>query len=248
MRLAARSLPDTVALILGCLVALETGYFVCQTMLLSAKGELTSGQWRDRTEAAYARRMMHRSPKWMDISPRFRILLATFLALLSWLIGLPSHGGLLFQWLGTPLSTSTVEYLVRGSGWIGYCLSFALTVIGVWFAYELHATGRISRVALQRRCKQRFAILNDLSTHGWYVEAIYRKWVTGPISKLAYRLWVWVDVGIIDGSINGLAYLSNVFSQRLRKLQTGVVSHYAFAIVITTVLILGLLLNLRGSH
>jgi len=59
---------------------------------------------------------------------------------------------------------------------------------------------------------------------------------------LSVILWRWVDAGFIDGIVNGVASLTGGVSQRLRKVQTGVVSNYALAIALGTVLIVGVYL------
>jgi NADH-quinone oxidoreductase subunit L len=55
-------------------------------------------------------------------------------------------------------------------------------------------------------------------------------------------LWKWIDAGFIDGIVNGLAFVTGGVSQRLRRVQTGIVSNYALAIALGTVVIVGVYL------
>jgi len=53
------------------------------------------------------------------------------------------------------------------------------------------------------------------------------------------KLWQIGDVKLIDGAIvNGTAHLIGKFSTHIRKLQTGLIYHYAFAMIIGVFLML----------
>jgi len=45
-------------------------------------------------------------------------------------------------------------------------------------------------------------------------------------------LWKGFDELVIDGSINGIAYLIGLVSGAMRKMQTGLVQNYAFSMII----------------
>ena len=53
-----------------------------------------------------------------------------------------------------------------------------------------------------------------------------------------------MDVGIIDGIVNGVASGIGAISQRLRHVQTGLVGNYALAIALGMVIIVGVYLGL----
>ena len=55
-------------------------------------------------------------------------------------------------------------------------------------------------------------------------------------------LWRVVDVGIIDGTVNGVAIGIGALSQRLRHVQTGLVANYALAIALGMVVMVGVYL------
>jgi NADH-quinone oxidoreductase subunit L len=62
----------------------------------------------------------------------------------------------------------------------------------------------------------------------YYVDEIYDALIVRPIKWFStYGLWKVVDVGIIDGAVNGLAWLMNFFSGGLRQLQSGFARFYA---------------------
>jgi NADH-quinone oxidoreductase subunit L len=104
----------------------------------------------------------------------------------------------------------------------------------------MYGTGRISAQAMGRR----FAGLYTLFSNKWYLDDIYQALIVAPLDVLARILWRWVDAGFIDGIVNGVAHLTGGVSQQLRKVQTGVVSNYALAIALGTVIIVGVYLLL----
>jgi NADH-quinone oxidoreductase subunit L len=52
-------------------------------------------------------------------------------------------------------------------------------------------------------------------------------------------LWRAVDVGVIDGAVNGVAALVDAGAATLRRLQTGSVRTYASSLFLGVVLVLG---------
>jgi NADH-quinone oxidoreductase subunit L len=144
----------------------------------------------------------------------------------------------------------------------GFAASIILSAAGILLAWLMYGDGRISARAVGRR----FYPLYDLFYRKWYVDEIYTAAVVHPVydergeaadptlpqtvttaprkapTGLSVILWRWVDAGFIDGIVNGVASLTGGVSQRLRKVQTGVVSNYALAIALGTVLIVGVYL------
>ena len=109
------------------------------------------------------------------------------------------------------------------------------SLAGIGLAYLMYVTGQVSPAAMGRR----FAGLYDLFYNKWYIDEIYGAVIVRPLAVLARGLWKWIDAGFIDGVVNGIALLTGGFAQRLRKVQTGVVSNYALAIALGTVIIVG---------
>jgi NADH-quinone oxidoreductase subunit L len=73
----------------------------------------------------------------------------------------------------------------------------------------------------------------------WYVDEIYDALIVRPVLFISRVLWRFVDQGIIDGLINGGAYLSRGFGWLGSRVQTGQLNTYAFAIVVGVLVILG---------
>jgi NADH-quinone oxidoreductase subunit L len=231
--------------IIGWIVAFMTAFYTFRMMFMTFHGT-------PRFDTAH--HTPHESPKVMTLP---LIGLAIPSLVLGLIVGLPPEQGLIHQWLEpvfaahggghagttTALAIAAAEEgghslpsttLIIG----GYIASIATSLAGIALAYLMYVTGRISPKAVGAR----FGLLYDLFVNKWYVDEVYAALIVRPLDFFARILWKWVDAGFIDGIVNGIAYLTGGISQRLRRVQTGVVSNYALAIVLGTVVIVGVYL------
>lgn len=73
----------------------------------------------------------------------------------------------------------------------------------------------------------------------YYVDEIYTWLIVEPGKWFsALFLWKFFDAGIIDGIVNGVAYVVNGVGALARRFQTGVVLNYALFFVLGVILIL----------
>jgi len=81
-----------------------------------------------------------------------------------------------------------------------------------------------------------------LSFNKYYIDELYDYFIVNPVKAISkVFLWGNVDVKIIDGSVNGIASLTSRFSGLLGRLQTGLVSGYAFSVALGMLAILSYL-------
>ena len=166
--------------------------------------------------------------------------------LIGLVVGLPPDGGLIHRWLdkvfeagpavagavheAAPSLTLTVA---------GFLVSTVLSLAGIWLAYAMYVTGQISPARVTQRFRDFYAIFSNK----WYFDEIYHELIVAPLSWLStVVIWKWIDVGFIDGIVNGIGWLFGGLAQQLRRVQTGVVSNYALAIALGTVIIVGVYL------
>jgi NADH-quinone oxidoreductase subunit L len=87
---------------------------------------------------------------------------------------------------------------------------------------------------------QRFSGLHRLLLNKYYVDEVYDATVVQPIKRLSQgALWKGVDVGLIDGLVNGVGAAVRSASATLRRVQTGSVRTYAASLFLGAVLIVG---------
>jgi NADH-quinone oxidoreductase subunit L len=117
-------------------------------------------------------------------------------------------------------------------------ISTAVALGGIFLAYLYYISGRFSAEATAARFNGIYTFLYNK----WWFDEIYDRYIVKPLYRFAMFLWQVVDVKIIDGTVNGIARLTMETSQQLRRVQTGVVSNYALAIALGTVVIIGVYL------
>ena len=81
----------------------------------------------------------------------------------------------------------------------------------------------------------------------WRFDELYEGAIVKPLRGFANFLWQVVDVRIIDGAVNGVGLGIGAASQRLRRVQTGLVTNYALAIALGMVVLLGIYLSLSST-
>jgi NADH-quinone oxidoreductase subunit L len=75
----------------------------------------------------------------------------------------------------------------------------------------------------------------------YYVDEIYQAAVVGPLMWLSRNiLWKVVDVGMIDGTVNGVAQAAEAAGSEVRRVQSGNTRTYAVWVVIGAILVFGI--------
>jgi len=111
----------------------------------------------------------------------------------------------------------------------------AAGVLAAWFIY-------LRRPQIADTVQQRSGALYTVLINNYYFDAFNQAVLAKGSLKLGDFFWRVGDVLIIDGTVvNGSARLVGWCADRLRKLQTGYLYHYAFALVTGLVAVVGLL-------
>jgi NADH-quinone oxidoreductase subunit L len=98
----------------------------------------------------------------------------------------------------------------------------------------------LKRRELADQMARSFAPIYRLLLNKYYVDEVYEATVVKPVQAVSREgLWRGVDVGIIDGAVNGVGSIVDTGSMVLRRLQTGSVRAYAGSLFIGVVIMLG---------
>jgi NADH-quinone oxidoreductase subunit L len=111
---------------------------------------------------------------------------------------------------------------------------------GIATAYIVY----VKSPGLPDRLAQRWREAYALSFNKWYVDELYDRTIVQPTVTLANALWKIVDVAVIDGMVNGVGAATVLWGRALRLVQSGEVQHYALAMALGAVAILGMYLLL----
>jgi len=114
-------------------------------------------------------------------------------------------------------------------------LPFALAASGVavaWFFY-------MKRPDIPAAIQKRFSLINTILENKYGFDSFNDRVFAAGSRFIGNKLWQIGDVKIIDGAlVNGTANLIGKLSGIVRKLQTGLIYHYAFAMIIGVFLML----------
>jgi NADH-quinone oxidoreductase subunit L len=107
-------------------------------------------------------------------------------------------------------------------------VSVVIALIGIGIAYLFY----VKNPAIPKMLAEKWKGLYKLVFNKYYVDELYEILFINSLKNLGTGLWKGFDEFVIDGSINGTAYLIGWISGRLRKIETGVVQNYAFSMII----------------
>lgn len=121
-------------------------------------------------------------------------------------------------------------------GWVEWCPTFA-ALLGIGVAYVFYTYAETWPQYLVTTFRRSYNFLYNK----WYFDELYERLFVVPSLKLGKFLWEEGDQEAIDGlGPNGLAALSLAGGGLLCRLQTGYIYHYAFAMIVGLVLMIGL--------
>ncbi len=89
------------------------------------------------------------------------------------------------------------------------------------------------------RAARMFLPVFKVLTRKYWVDEIYFNLFGRGGLKLGRGFWKGTDLGIFDGAVNGAAFVTERSSRVFRRLQTGFLYHYAFAMIVGLILLLG---------
>jgi NADH-quinone oxidoreductase subunit L len=107
-------------------------------------------------------------------------------------------------------------------------ISVVIALIGIGIAYLCY----VKNPAIPKMLAEKWKGLYKLVFNKYYVDELYEILFINSLKNLGTGLWKGFDDFVIDGLINGVAYLIGWISGGLRRIQTGVVQNYAFSIII----------------
>ncbi len=124
--------------------------------------------------------------------------------------------------------SATLEWGLMGT-------SVLIAVVGISIAYALY----IIAPTVPARFVARFPRLYQLVYNKWYVDEIYDFLFVNPCKAFGNFLWKGFDVVVVDGLVNGTAFVVKNTGGGMRYLQTGLVHNYAMTMVLGVVVIVG---------
>jgi NADH-quinone oxidoreductase subunit L len=208
--------------LVGFITAGMTAFYMFRLIFLAFFGE---GRY---SEAV--RHHLHESPGSMT-GP---LIVLGVLSVVGGFVGLPAWLGSnrFFHFLEPSLAMTLVEEHAEPShlqelGFAG--LSIGVALAGILLAYRMYVLRPSSPAALTARWKAIHRVL----FRKYYVDELYDAAIINPALKTSTDLlWKKTDVGLIDGSVNGVGHLVRHFGSLLKHVQNGMIRSYAVWILL----------------
>ena len=204
--------------IVGLLTAFLTAFYSFRLVFVAFWGP-------SRVDSHVARQVHEPSP-----TMTMPLIVLAALAIVTGYLGIP---GFLLPALPGPTSLPPAH-----EGAASFAIMALATVMGlggIALAYVFY----VLKPALPSVIAQQWSSLYAGSLHKWYVDELYEAWFVRPTIEAANDLWQWIDMRVIDAAVNGVAGSINLWSRALRLIQSGEVQHYALAMALGAVVILG---------
>jgi NADH-quinone oxidoreductase subunit L len=211
--------------VIGAGTALLTAFYIFRLYFLTFVGKERFNQ----------NKHPHESPKIMTIP----LMILAILSAIGGFIGIPvifsgENGNLFERWLSPIFQKANSRLMVYGAHSNSEEVALmTVTVIGVVLAIYFARYVYLKNPQLALNASRKFKGVYNLLFNKYFVDEIYDAAIVNPIKQGSERfLWEFADVKIIDGVVNGTAYLINYLSGKIRKIQTGITQLYAIVMMI----------------
>lgn len=177
---------------------------------------------------------IHESPKIMTVP----LVILSFFAVIAGFFGLPHIFG--HSWLGEWLAilAQNTPHELEGFLQEGHLMliSTAVAASCSFAAFYLYK----KNLNFTKSFKEKIKLVYDLVYNKFKIDEVYDFLIVKPIHKVSdLVLFKTVDVKIVDGwLVNGWAFASRLAGQSLALLQSGLVGHYVFYLLVGVCLVL----------
>lgn len=215
----------------GVVIALLTSVYMFRLLFITFFGE-----------GRYNKTVVH--PHESPLSMTLPMGVLALLAIVGGLLGIPALMGGNNWVIGylQPVLAGSESFLAQGSQiqhishlteWITMGVPLLLTFIIIYFVHRRYITN-----GAEVRDGENLAVCARIFNRKFYIDEIYQAIFIKPIEKLSTFFYESIDTKIIDQFVNSFGVAVHWGSSQVRKMQSGNVGFYLFAMVIATFIIL----------
>jgi len=198
------------------------------------------GSGHDSSHDSHGGHHIHESPKIMTIP---LMILAIGAVAAGW-VGIPPilGGGAHFAEFLKPVVGHPQFHGTHAEEWTVMGLSTTIALLGIALAALMY----LRKSDLPEKISKQFSPIYNLLYHKYYIDELYNYTIVKPTLWIAEKVLVGItDAKIIEGLVNGVPGAIGWFSQKLRKVQTGLAQHYGIFMAAGAFFIIALVLLLR---
>jgi NADH-quinone oxidoreductase subunit L len=197
--------------ILGSLVAFMTAFYMFRLIFTAFFGSNTDGHHA------------HESSSVMTLP----LIILALLSVVAGFVGSPLMNNIFGHFITTPgAAHHEANILIM-------VISSLIALAGIFLAWLVYQKQIISAESL----RQRFAGIYNVLYHKFYIDELYT-WLIAVFVDGGARLLEWFDLKIINGLVNGLAFITGWSGQTLRYAEDGQVQTYALYLLAGLAIIL----------
>jgi len=215
--------------LIGTIVAFLTAFYSFRLIFLTFHGKFRGTHEQEHH--------LHESPKTMTVP---LMLLCVGAVAAGW-VGIPHlvGGGAHFTEFMKPVLGHPEGHGTHAEEWMVMGISVLVGLAGIGLAYFMY----ILRPELPARISQQFGAVHKVLFNKYYVDEFYDFIIIRPTIWIAKNVLIgFTDARIIEAIVNGVPNAIAAFSSGLRKVQTGLMQHYATIMATGILLIIAMML------
>jgi len=215
--------------LMGTIVAFLTAFYSFRLIFLTFHGKFRGTHEQEHH--------LHESPKSMTI-PLMVLCIGAVAA--GW-VGIPHlvGGGAHFTEFMKPVLGHPEGHGTHAEEWMVMGISVLVGFAGIGLAYFMYMV----RPELPARIAQQFSAVYRVLFNKYYVDELYNFIIIRPTTWIAKNVLVgFTDARIIEAIVNGVPNAIAAFSSGLRRIQTGLMQHYATIMATGILLIIAMML------
>ncbi|TAL28592.1 MAG: NADH-quinone oxidoreductase subunit L [Nitrospirae bacterium] len=215
--------------LIGTIVAFLTAFYSFRLIFLTFHGKFRGTHEQEHH--------LHESPKFMTIP----LMLLCVGAIASGWVGIPHllGGGAHFTEFMKPVLGHPEGHGTHAEEWMVMAISVIAGFSGIGLAYFMY----LKRADIPVKIAQQFSGVHRLLFNKYYVDELYSFLIVRPAIWTAKNILIGItDAKIIEAIVNGVPKAIGIFSEQLRKFQTGRLQHYASIMALGILIIIALML------
>ena len=208
--------------LVGLVTALLTAIYIFRALFVAFWGKPKDKKAWDQA---------HESPRIMVVP----LVILALLALVGGYIGIP-HLSWVEGWLEPAFHSSVAGHAAGGvTEWVLMAVSALVALGGIALAYYLYVVNPKLPVKLGKD----YSFIYEVLSNKYWIDELYAMVIVNPLRDLGQWIAGFFDPRVVDGAVNGVAWLTGQGGQGVSRLQSGYLRHYAVALLLGAVLVLG---------